>query len=223
MTCGDRHFGCARLCAVGLLSGLRIPLVLLCLLLSVGVARPQGTVAMNTGGSLPLLTEVVLLPAPLLGDRLEFEFGFSTSEVFAPEAIFDSFTVTLQSLAATQALILATIDVSGAAFAPGGGGIDIPADDITRTTTTYPSLSPVLAVSSAYVVSVPIVPELIGAQLQVFFDLFDNQNAVASQGYFRNVALVTIPEPSSLALEGIATVAAMITLRGRRAGKERRA
>ena len=49
-----------------------------------------------------------------------------------------------------------------------------------------------------------IPAQFAGKKVNLFFDLFDNQNLVASQGWFSSPSLVIVPEPgvASLAILG---------------------
>ena len=155
-----------------------------------------------------------MLPPAISGDLLQLEVGFATDEKFGPGQIFDSFTVSVQGRLASEVLLLLTLDASGALFAPRPSNVPIDPASISRAVVPFPSLTPVLAAETAYIISAPLPPELLGAPLQLFFDLFDNQDPVRSFGYFRNVSV--IPEPPAGLLVALAAVLRWGTKRSRR-------
>jgi hypothetical protein len=165
------------------------------------LALAQGSmVVLRTGGGIPLLSTNASLtvPFPAPDPRLQFDFGFSTDEVFAPGQFFDSFTVTLQDTGAVQTAILLVADASGLVIAPPTPGtILIDPSSIMNAPIPFPSLQPVLASKMAFTVIASIPPQLAQLQqLNVYFDLADNLDAVASLGWFDNVSII-VPEPAA--------------------------
>jgi hypothetical protein len=162
-------------------------------------ATAQGTIetVLRTGTGQPLATAEapVFLPpgAPL--PVLRFRFGFATDEAFVPGQFFDSFTVSVLNTNTGALAVLATADASGFAWAPPTpGAVPIGEGDIVRQAIDFPSLQPVLANQTAYDVSFGLPSPFHGDSVNVIFDLFDNQNAVASFGFFSG--LMAVPEPS---------------------------
>lgn len=174
---------------------------------AVSSGRAQGGFAsgfdvLHTGGGQPLVTTVrtgavAIATTDVL---LQFDFGFDTDETASPGPFFDSITATLQSAVnPTVALVLLTADASGVNWAPASpGALPLAPDTIARTPITPPSLQPVLASRLAFVVIVPVPAGLQGQPLNFYFDLFDNQNAVASRAWLGDISV--IPEPAVVSL-----------------------
>ena len=159
----------------------------------------QGIAVLRTGGGAPLVTSSQQLQVPTspLPIQLSFEFGFGTDETVSPGALLDSFTVTVQDAAMLNTLVLLTADASGVVWAPPTpGGVAIAPNSILRSSIAFPSLQPVLADQSAFLVTVPL-PAVFSGPVTVYFDLFDNLNPAASLGWYRGAA---IPEPATWAL-----------------------
>jgi hypothetical protein len=159
----------------------------------------QGTTVFRTGGGQPLVTfsQTLNVPAGPVSP-LFLEFGFATDEVLSPSKILDSLTVSLQSAVSPKTAILVTADASGVVWAPlTPGTVQIDPAAIAHSVTAFPDLQPVLANAIAFKVSVQIPEALLGASLEVIFDLYDNQDVIASMGYVTGLA---IPEPSVPAL-----------------------
>jgi hypothetical protein len=176
----------------------------LTVLLFAGECRVQAQgsfapIVLRTGAGQAIVSSLVTLPPAGPNNFLSLEFGFSTTEVFGPGRIFDSFTVSVGRPGSLEVLILATLDASGAVFVPvSPGGINIDPATLTRTVTAFPPITPSYAAKLAYILSVPVGAELAGGPLTVYFDLFDNLDAEPSLGYFGQVSL--IPEPPAWAL-----------------------
>lgn len=174
------------------------------LLLSLQLSWAQGTLTvLDTGGGQPLIsrTNTVSVSSSLLQPRLEFNFGFGTAETPQPETFLDSFTVSIQDTQTqTNFAVYLTIDASGLVLAPpteGALAIDPTTITVTDSTIGYPEGLATLANRSAYHISAAIPSQLVGGDINVFFDLFDNQT-VASQGWFSDLQVV--PEPQAWAL-----------------------
>lgn len=171
----------------------------LALLLSAHLVSAQGTLTvLNTGGGQPLVSEVrpLFVDAALLQPRLLFNFGFATDETFVPDTFLDSFTVTIQSSNQLFTAVYLTTDASGTILAPPTPGtLVIDPATITTSALAYPSLQPILANQLAFQVSAPIPAQFVGGQINVYFDLFDNLNANASQGWFSDLRVTAVPEP----------------------------
>jgi hypothetical protein len=156
---------------------------------------------LRTGGGSPLVTftELVSVPSNALPSALSFEFGFGTDEVPSPGVFLDSFSVTVQDAARLNTLVLLTADGSGMVWAPPTpGGVGISPDAILRSSIPFPSLTPVTAQQTAFLVTVPL-PTVFSGAVNVHFDLFDNLDSVASLGWYNRVR---VPEPGSWVLLG---------------------
>jgi len=159
----------------------------------------QGTIVFhNTGGGQPLISEVrsIFVDAGSQQPRLVFDFGFATDETPSPGAFLDSFSVTLQSSDQSISAVYLTADASGVAWAPAApGGVFIDPSSIFASAIPYPALQPALANQTSFEVSAPIPAQFLGGSVNVFFDLFDNQDAKISQGWFNNLGVASVPEP----------------------------
>ena len=172
----------------------------------------QGTfTALQTGGGQPLVSDQQVLPtAGLISPQLSFDFGFLTGEVPAPGAFLDSFTVTIQDPASDTA-VLATVDASGVLWAPvSPGAVMVPPNQIQWQAIPPPSLAPVLGQGVAYSVLVPIPSSFTGSSVTVYFDLFDNEDAVMSLGWFNNLKVTSVPEPRAALLLALGLVIAAV-------------
>lgn len=158
----------------------------------------QGLVTLNTDDVQPLISGMRTVDTTVPGGQaqLEFDFGFSTSESPTPGGFLDAFTVTLQDLNQTAAAILFTADPNGLVLAPATPGtVVLNPGSINLNPIAYPSLQPVLPNQIAYHLIVPVPQQFAGNPMNVYFDLFNNQDASASQAWFDNVRIATIPEP----------------------------
>ncbi len=202
--------------SVFLRSDPRYCLRLLCLLVAFSLTPPAGfaqgsldPVLLMTGAGTPLTSQNLPLNLPTVTDDfIRFEFGFATNERFGPGQTFDSFTISVKSPSDVRALVVVTVDAGGNVFAPPSpGNFPVDADSIQREAVAFPSLEPVFAMQTAHMVSVPLPKELSGKPLEVVIDLFDNQDAVMSVGYYRSAILV-VPEPRTwlLLLIGLVTL-----------------
>jgi len=139
-----------------------------------------------------------LPPLPSTGDQTVFEFqvGFSTTEIFGPGQILDSFTLYLQDAALTQAAVLVTLDASGATWAPvTPGGLVVPNDSLLSTPTVWDGPIPALPTTYAYDVAYTLPEALRQQPLRVTLSLFDNLSPLQSSGYFRTAL---VPEPATV-------------------------
>ena len=179
----------------------------------------QDVVTLNTVPEEVLTSEerAVSFGAEVLEPAIWMKLGFGTDEVFGPGEFFDSFTVTLQSNDQLATWVLATFDASGAVWSPSTPGTN-PLDEsaMVRAPIGYPSLQPVLTFQQAYEVRAELPREVVGRPLTLYFDLFNNQNAFASQGWFSEVVLV--PEPGVGML--LALAGSLLLLGGRRARRK---
>jgi hypothetical protein len=183
---------------------LSLSLALLLWPASAQLGRAQGTVVFhNTGGGEPLVSEVrsIFLDAALQQPRLIFNFGFATDETPSPGGFLDSFTVTIQSTNLSFSAVYLTADATGIAWGPPTpGSLFIDPASINASALSYPSLQPVLATQTAFAVSAPLPAQFLGGSVNVFFDLFDNLDNKASQGWFSGVGVATVPEPRAWTL-----------------------
>lgn len=169
------------------------------LFLSANLLCAQGTRSvMNTGSGQPLLSEVrsLFVDGSLFQPRLLFNLGFASNETLASGTFLDSFTVTIQDPNQAFTAIYLTLDIAGTRVAPATPGtLFIDPATISLAPIAYPNLSPVLFDQRAFAVSALIPEQFVGGQVNVYFDLFDNQDPIASQGWFSDVRLEPIPEP----------------------------
>ena len=174
---------------------------MLALLLSAHLASAQGVLTvLNTGGGQPLMSEArpLFVDATLVQPRLQFNFGFATDEAFVPNTILDSFTVTIQSSNQLFTAVYLTTDASGMVLAPPtSGGLVVDPATISSDALAYPSLNPVLLHRLAFQISAPIPDQFLGTSINVYFDLYDNLNANASQGWFSDLRVTAVPEPNA--------------------------
>ena len=158
----------------------------------------QGLVTFNTDSTTPLISQMQTLDTTVPGGQplLEFDFGFASAESPSPGAFLDSFTVSLQDLNQTSTAILFTEDPSGLVLAPASPGTLVLNPALMNLNAiAYPSLQPVVPNPTAFHLSMPVPQEFVGNPVNVFFDLFNNQDALASQAWVDNVQISTIPEP----------------------------
>jgi RHS repeat-associated protein len=169
-------------------------------------------IVLNTGGGQTLITEERRFGfgAGVMGPALQMKVGFGTDEMFGPGQFFDSFTITLQPEDFAWTLLLATFDASGVVWAPATPGTEpLGAENLVRRAIEYPSLSPVLMLRQAYEVEVQLPEHVVGQPLALYFDLFDNGNALASQGWFFDLVVVPEPGVAALALMGALLLGSM--------------
>jgi hypothetical protein len=190
----------------------RLAAVLL-LFLSPAASRAQGTIeALQTGGVVSLVSRAVMLdfnPA-LHQPLLQFNFGFGTDETAAPEVIPDSFSATLVAADGITIVLYLTVDANGLVLAPPTpGGVPVNAADLTAPPIAYPAGLDARATQLAFSFQAPIPAALaVPGMKTLYFDLFDNLNAVASLGWYQDAGFVLVPEPGATALAalGLATL-----------------
>ena len=135
----------------------------------------------------------------MTGFLLQLKFGFGTDEVFGPGTIFDAFSVTVQSADLTKTWVLATFDASGVVWAPVTPGTEtIDQSSISRTTINAPSLLPDFRFAQAYNVEWMLPTDAAGQPLNIYYDLYNNQDPIASQGWFTDI--IVVPEPGVISL-----------------------
>jgi hypothetical protein len=173
------------------------------------LARGEIPEELHTGGGIPLVSATQSLFAPNLvpETRLQLNFGFSTDEIFAPDQFFDSFTITLQDAGGLSTAVLLVADTSGVTLAPPTpGGIPVNPLSLNLESTAVPPLSLTLAKQLAFHLDAPIPAQMVGGQINVFFDLFDNLDSVPSLGWFSDVSIVPEPGSGSLMLLAVAVL-----------------
>ncbi len=174
------------------------------LLLPAHFVTAQGTITvLNTGGGQPLVSEArsLFVDGALVQPRLLFNVGFATDETVALNAFLDSFTVTLQDSNHVFTAIYLTADAAGIVLAPPTPGtVVIDPATLVAEALAYPRLLPVFALQRAFAVNAPIPAQFSGSPIQVYFDLFDNLDPVASQGWFSDLRIVAVPEPRTWTL-----------------------
>jgi hypothetical protein len=189
--------------------------ILLCGLIFFGAHRnadaqgvildPVAVLQTGNGETLHSALQTLFIPQSAFPQQIQIAVGFSTDEIFAPETFFDSVTLTLQDELSSLAAIFFTMDCSGVFWAPlPDGGIPVDANAIGRESIEFPDLSPAYAHQVAYYLTLPIPASLTGRQLNLYLDLFDNQNATGSLAWMSQVTYV--PEPGTAALVALGTV-----------------
>jgi hypothetical protein len=177
---------------------------LIALLLSAPFISAQGIITvLNTGSGQPLVSAVrpLFVDAAATQPRLLFNFGFATDETVASGTFLDSFTVTIQDSNSVFTTVYLTADAAGTVLAPPTpGAIVMDPATISSDPLAYPSLNPVLLNQRAYAVSALVPAQFIGREINVYFDLFDNLNPIASQGWFSDLRLGAVPEPQAWSL-----------------------
>ncbi len=165
-----------------------------------GISTEGPFTVFRTGTGEPLLSLSVPFDVPPSNApaMLRFEFGFATDEPDVPGTFSDSFSVTLQRNDQSATALLLTADRSGVQWAPPtAGGLNLNPADIQRTETNLPSLTPDLATKFAFSVSFILPSVFAGGPLNLFFDLFDNLNSIASLAFVRGVRIestaLTVP------------------------------
>lgn len=176
-----------------------------------GVVRGQGgeevISVLNTTPGEALVSEVRPVTLTPVGNQmlLQFKLGFGTDEVFAPGTIFDAFSVTLQTADFSRTWVLATFDASGVVWAPATPGAEmLDGSGIGRTSINSPSFLPDFSFRQAYALEMALPDGAAGQPLNLYFDLYNNQNQIASQGWFTDVIIV--PEPGVMALAAVGLV-----------------
>ncbi len=186
--------------------------IAMALLISASPTHAQGTfTTLQTGSGNVLVTETAPLTIPAGASQVDlaFQFGFSTDEAVVPDAFVDALTVSLLSGDGADYLPLVTVDTSGALWVPSGGTVSFSDNEVMRTAIGYPSGPPALAHSSAWQTSLQLPSTFsTGMPVSLYFDLFDNGDAVMSAGWFANVTIQAVPEPASVSfwLLGLAGV-----------------
>jgi hypothetical protein len=181
-----------------------------------GVSSAGGLTVLSTGGGQTLYSahQSVFVPSEWAAPVLQFQFGFATDETWGPGQLLDSFTVTLQDEAGQRTEVFLTADASGVVWAPPTPGAAlIDPDIIERSFIGGLSTQPALAHHLAHEVRVPLSIAFVDQPLRLYFDLFDNQNALASAGWFGKVTIV--PEPPVWSVGGLGLLLGFILLRSR--------
>jgi len=142
---------------------------------------------------------VVVFPETVLAPVLQLKFGFATAETGGPGRLGDALTLTLQDAGLGLTFVLATVDAGGPVWAPvTPGTTPLSEQNILRSPIAYPSLTPVLPQPWAYDLAVTLPGEVAGRSFNLYFDLFNNDDGLPSQGWFADVTVV--PEPGVVTL-----------------------
>ncbi len=169
------------------------------LIVGLSLATAQGTVTvLNTGKGQPLATQVrtVTIDAFQVQPEVRFNFGFGTDETVTPGTFLDSFTVTIQDASQVFTAVYLTADASGTVLAPPTPGtLPIDSATIESHAIVYSSLDPVFEFENAFQVVAAIPQQFVGGQINVYFDLFDNLDSKASQAWFSDPEVMSVPEP----------------------------
>lgn len=181
--------------------------------LSAGATRGQGneevlnTLDTTPGGSLISQVRSVTVESTEGSFLLQLKFGFGTDEVFGPGTIFDAFSITVQTADRTKTWVLATFDASGVVWAPITPGTEaLEGSTIGRTTVNAPNLIPDFRFAQAYAVEWTLPGAAVGQPLNIYYDLYNNQDPIASQGWFTDVIVVPEPGVVSLGVLGLGLV-----------------
>jgi hypothetical protein len=173
----------------------------------------QGTLTvLQTGNGQPLISDQVTLPtAGVASPVIDFDFGFATDQTISPGTLLDSFTVSLTD-AASDVAVVATSDASGTYWEPSSpGAYTLSPNAVQWQVIAPPSGSPIFGNGVAYTVQVSLPAAFAGANVTADFDLFYNGNSSATaMGWFQNLQVQAVPEPSTLALMTLGVVTYLV-------------
>src|ERR1700722_3589261 len=173
----------------------------------------QGTLTvLQTGNGQPLISDqVTLQTAGIASPVIDFDFGFATDEAVSPGTLLDSFTVSLVDTSSDVGVV-ATSDASGTYWEPSSpGAYTLSPSAIQWQAIAPPSGSPIFGNGVAYAVQVSLPPAFAGATMTADFDLFYDGNSSASAlGWFQNLQVQAVPEPSSVALMTLGVVTYLV-------------
>jgi hypothetical protein len=157
------------------------------------------------GEALVGVTERLSFWSGLVNPGLRIKIGFGTDESGGPGVFSDSFSVTLETDDRSVTLLLMTFDPRGVVWAPPTPGTTpLSEEAIQRSAIEYPSLTPVLGNLQAYQVEVALPREVLGQGFTMYFDLFSNDNGIASQGWYADLQLIPEPGVMWLGMVGLA-------------------
>ena len=198
---------------------LRVFFAFVCWMLFNSTLFAQGglnIVVQQTGGGNPLISSQEVLPYDgASGSELVFNVGFFTGELPTAGQFLDSFTFTLQD-AVNATAVLGTIDANGILWAPlTPGGVTFHDADIVRMAISPPGDGPIFGQGIAYLVTVPVPSGMVGPNLTLTFDLFDNEDQVQSLGWYTKPELVPVPEPEAAPLFSLALLLGFLIRRKR--------
>jgi len=169
-------------------------------------ARQEVLTTLNPLPDQVIISEVRPVSTGVAGENLtlQLQLGFGTHEVFAPGTIFDSFSITLQTIDFSRSWLLATFDASGVVWAPVTPGTEpLNESSVARAAINYPSLLPDFRFLQAYVLEFTLPDAAAGQPLNLYFDLYNNQNGTASQAWFTDVVVVPEPGVATLGMVGV--------------------
>jgi hypothetical protein len=130
-----------------------------------------------------------LQPAGLLS----FVFGFSTEERPTAGQFLDAATITFQTPDQATTLVCLTADANGVTWAPSSPGANpLDPNSITRLALTYNDTTAPWTYQVAFSVTLPLPKLQQGQTANLFLDLFDNGDSIASQAW-----ISTVPEPGT--------------------------
>lgn len=161
-----------------------------------GFAQPAYPIhsVLRTGSGSPLLSSMQTfgLPGDAGVQQVTFNFGFATDEDLLGGSFFDSATINLREVLSGLTEQFATIDRTGIYWAPyNPGGLTLNPDLITRAGIAFPLISGAPSNQWAFTVSVPIPAEFQGKTVELYLDLYDNQDAQQSLAW-----ITPVPEPN---------------------------
>lgn len=146
----------------------------------------SATVSLNTAG----------ISDPI---QIRFDLAFATSEVRDPQTFVDSFTISFRPAKDGPVAALLTVDVFDLQLLPPNpGGLELPGGSLQAAPIDYFGGLDDPTFRSAYSVLFNVPIKLLGADGEVDFVLFDNENNLFSAAYIRQFSI--IPEPGILSL-----------------------
>ena len=152
---------------------------------------------------------------------LHFTFGFATEERPDDGEIFDALSVDLVNLlglgeADTNVALLLTADAAGLIWAPPTpGAVEVNPNQIFRQTIAFPAFQPVLPAQEAYEVRALLPGPFDSGTVRFDFQLFDYPNGQNSFAWCLTPYIVSVPEPSMIALAAAGCLLAIVFRRQR--------
>ena len=131
--------------------------------------------------------------SPTRTQELTLDFGFGSNEAIDSQGFLDSFSMTLQKRDGSATALFFTMDRTGLQLAPANaGGVRLQPSSWRLNAIPAPSLLGGFDFRISYELTLA-VPAALGTGDTLFFDLFSNQDGVASAGYFQNLTISPPP------------------------------